>query len=198
MACPMDLLTAEGLDLQWGTNVVGHWYFTELLMPALTAGAQSSPDHHARVVTTSSSAAYMGIVDFDTLNDGAKRRAKMNPATLYAQSKFGNAIVARQVAKRYADKGIISISVNPGNIESDLQRHMSKLFQTFAAFFLYPVSLGALTQLYAGTMPEALNMNGEFLIPWARLGRCRPEMYDEEYGQEVWKWIEDFVKEHQP
>ncbi|KAI0738886.1 NAD(P)-binding protein [Daedaleopsis nitida] len=198
MASPMDLLTKEGLDLQWGTNVVGHWYLTELLMPALLAGVQSSPDHHARVVTTSSSGAYLGTVNFDSLKDGPERRTKTDPSILYHQSKFGNAIVARQVAKRYAEKGIISISLNPGNIESDLQRHKSRLFQAITGFFLYPVSFGALTQLYAGTMPEALNMNGEFLVPWARLGRCRPEMYDDDLGQRVWKWIEDFVREQQP
>lgn len=84
----MDQLTPEGLDLQWGTNVVGHWYFTELLMPALIAGVQSSPDHHARVVTTSSSGAYLATVDFDTLKDGPIRRAKMDPLALYVQSKF--------------------------------------------------------------------------------------------------------------
>ena len=87
MATPMDQLTKEGLDLQWGTNVVGHWYFTELLMPALLAGVQTSPDHHARIITTSSSGAYLNTVDFDALKDGPVRR-KSNPVSLYAQSKF--------------------------------------------------------------------------------------------------------------
>ena len=55
---PMDALTAEGYDMQWGTNVLGHFYFTELLIPVLVAGAKTSPDGHARVITTSSSGAY--------------------------------------------------------------------------------------------------------------------------------------------
>ncbi|KAH9949537.1 hypothetical protein B0H21DRAFT_728453 [Amylocystis lapponica] len=59
----------------------------------------------------------------------------------------------------------------------------------------YPVSFGALTQLWAGTMPETLNYNGEFLIPWARVGKCRKEAYDEEIGKRLWSWLEEQVKE---
>ena len=59
---------------------------------------------------------------------------------------------------------------------------------------LYPASYGALTQLWAGTMPETLNYNGEFLIPWARLGKCRKEAYDPELGAKLWDWMEEVVK----
>ena len=82
-----ELLTKDGYDLQWGTNVVGHWYFTELLMPALFAGKETSPDHHARIITTSSSAAYLGSINWDTFKDGPARR-KLSTQTLYSQSKL--------------------------------------------------------------------------------------------------------------
>ncbi|KAI0754733.1 NAD(P)-binding protein [Daedaleopsis nitida] len=187
---PMDWTTNDGYDLQWGTNVVGPWYFTELLMPALLAGVQTSPDHHARVVATSSCAAYLDILHFETFKDGPARR-KMDLNRLYFQSKLANVIIARQIAKRYADKGIISISVNPGNIYTEIQRYLPASTRLCLKPFLYPTPQGALTQLYAGTMPEALNRNGEFFIPWARPGVCRPEAYDDELGQRLWQWLED-------
>ncbi|KAI0754739.1 NAD(P)-binding protein [Daedaleopsis nitida] len=193
MIPPLDWTTKDGFDMQWGTNVIGHWYFTELLMPALLAGVKTSPDNHTRVVTTSSSGAYLSTLHFDSFKDGPARR-KMRVDALYAQSKLGNVIVARQVAKRYADQGIISISVNPGNIKTELQRHVPSLARRILHLFLYPASQGALTQLFAGTMPEALNYNGEFLIPWARLGVCRPEAYDDALGERLWKWLEDETK----
>ena len=84
---PMDWTSQDGFDLVWGTNVVGPWYFTELLMPALLAGAQTSPDHHARVVATSSSVAYLDTLHFETFKDGPARR-KMNLDSLYFQSKL--------------------------------------------------------------------------------------------------------------
>ncbi|KAI0754737.1 NAD(P)-binding protein [Daedaleopsis nitida] len=186
MSPPMDLLSKDVFDLQWGTNVVGHWYFATLLIPALLAGVKTSPDHHARILTTSSAGAYLNTLHFDTFKDGLARR-KTSADALYFQSKLGNAIVARQFAKRYGDKGIISISVNPGNIKTELQRHVPSLARQTMNLFFYPASQGALTQLFAGTMPEALNYNGEFLIPWARLGTCRPEAYDDELGQRVWQ-----------
>ncbi|PIL34966.1 hypothetical protein GSI_02753 [Ganoderma sinense ZZ0214-1] len=194
MWTPIDQLSEDGYDLQWGTNVVGHYYFSKLLMPALFAGALTSPDHHARVVTTSSSGAYLQTLEYDTFRDGPTRR-KLGTTQLYYQSKHGNAIVARQIAKRYADRGIVSISVNPGNFKTNLTRHASTVVKTvLEVLLLYPAPFGALTQLFAGTMPEALNYNGEFMIPWARVGRCHPEVYDDEVGAKLWDWLEAEVK----
>ncbi|RPD56661.1 NAD(P)-binding protein [Lentinus tigrinus ALCF2SS1-7] len=197
MLVPLDRYSKEGYDLQWATNVLGHFYLTELLMPALLAGVASSPDHHARVVTTSSIGAYAGHIRWESLKDGPARR-KLRPEDMYFQSKLGNVIVAREVARQYADKGIISISVNPGNIVTQLYRYVPSLARKFLeTFILWPVEYGALTQLYAGTMPEALNHNGEYMVPWARPGKCKAEAYDDELGREVWQWLQDAVKAHE-
>ena len=82
---------------------------------------------------------------------------------------------------------------------------------------LYPAEYGALTQLWAGTMPDVLEHNGEvrcilfrllwrfthesrnlhrqFLIPWARYGRCREEAYDPKVGEDLWEWLQEQVKD---
>ncbi|KAH9932806.1 NAD(P)-binding protein [Epithele typhae] len=191
---PISALTEEGHDLQWGVNVLGHFYFTELLLPLLAAGAKSSPDHHSRVITTSSSGAYPGKIDFDTFKD-SKHRRKVHPELLYFNSKLGNTVVAHQAALRYADMGIISIALNPGNLDSELYRTIPSVGRWIVAkVMLYPNWYGALTQLYAGTMPDALKLNGEFMIPWARPGKCKKEMYDPELGRRVWEWLDGEVK----
>ena len=87
MMAPVALTTGDGYDLQFGTNVLGHFYLTELLMSALKAGVGSSPDHHTRVVTTSSSGAYVGTLRFDTFRDGPARR-RLSTESLYFQSKL--------------------------------------------------------------------------------------------------------------
>ena len=106
MIPPIEQKTADGYDLQFGTNVLGtmsvcfvsfvalnivftgHFYFTELLLPALAAGAKTSPDGYARVVTTSSSAAHLaGGIHWETFRDDASRR-KIGINMLYAQSKL--------------------------------------------------------------------------------------------------------------
>ncbi|CAL1713794.1 unnamed protein product [Somion occarium] len=193
MVPPLDQITAEGYDLQFGTNVVGHFLFTKLLLPALLAGKETSPDKHARVITTSSSAAYFFTLDWNSFKDGPARK-KLGIQRLYAQSKFANVLFARELARRYGHQGIISIAVNPGNLKTDLQRNLKGLQKKLVNLMLYPASYGALTQLWAGTMPETLNHNGEFLIPWARLGRCRPEAYDAELAEKLWNYLDEEVK----
>ncbi|PCH40328.1 NAD(P)-binding protein [Wolfiporia cocos MD-104 SS10] len=203
MVPPIEMVTKDGYDMQFGTNVVGHHLFTQLLVPALVAGKRASPDHHARIITTSSAAAMSGFINWDTLKDGPVRRARSTRA-MYAQSKLANAIVARQLAKRYADQGIISMSVDPGSIRTDLQRHAKEEFSTGIKAILLeivfwallrPTPFGALTQLWAGTMPEAIHHNGKYLIPTARVGTCRPEAYDDELGARLWDWLEHEVQE---
>ncbi|GJE98571.1 NAD(P)-binding protein [Phanerochaete sordida] len=191
---PLDQLTEDGFDLQWGTNVVGHWLFTELLVPALAAAAKGAPDGHSRVVTTSSSGAYLEGLHYDTFRDSPKRK-KLGKQGLYFQSKLGNAMVAREAAKRYAEKGILSFTCNPGNLNTELQRYATPFQQAFISRITYHASFGALTQLWAGTMPEAAKYNGEFLIPWARVGKCRDEFYDDKEIEKLWKWLEENTKE---
>lgn len=87
MACPVDLVTKDGFDLQFGTNVLGHSYFTMLLLPALLAGTKTSGDGTARVVNTSSSMHWIHGLNFNTFKDGPARK-KMSPENLYGQSKF--------------------------------------------------------------------------------------------------------------
>ena len=89
MVPPIDQLTADGYDLQFGTNVVGHFLFTYELLSLLESGAQSSPDKKARVVNTSSSAAMLmpGKLNFEGFKDTPTRK-KLGQQRLYAQSKF--------------------------------------------------------------------------------------------------------------
>ncbi|KAG9088044.1 Oligosaccharide translocation protein rft1, partial [Ceratobasidium sp. 392] len=116
--------------------------------------------------------------------------------TLYNQSKKGNVLFSNELARRYADQGIISVAVNPGNLKTELQRHLS----WFAAWVLdqviYPASYGALTQLWAGTMLDGEQHNGKFLIPWARVGAPPAVASEEELAGKLWTWLEEQPHEH--
>lgn len=187
------VLTVDGYDMQFGTNVLGHWYLTELLIPALLRGRESSPDGHSRVITTSSAGAYFTSLHWGTFDDVPERK-KMPTMTLYFQSKLGNAIVGAETARRYASENIISIFVNPGEARSSISRNHGAFYNWFASFVSYPTPMGALTSLYAGTMPEAIQYNAQFLVPWARPARCREEVYDTEVGQRLWDWLEQAIR----
>ncbi|KAG8955905.1 hypothetical protein FRC04_006352 [Tulasnella sp. 424] len=191
MMPPIDQLTSDGYDIQFGTNVLGHAHFTLCLLPVLLNGAKSSPDGKARVINTASNAADMiNKIDFDTVRDGPKRK-KLGRIDLYSQSKLGNVIFSNELAKRYASEGIISHSLNPGAIRTDLQRHAPGILVRLFGWMLHPVEFGALTQLWAGTSPEMINTNGGYLWPWARVGTMPKGALNPDVGPKLWDWIEE-------
>ncbi|KAG6331483.1 hypothetical protein ID866_7607 [Astraeus odoratus] len=85
MGPDVKLLTDDGYDLQFGTNVVGHFYLTKLLLPTLLSTAKSS-EGTVRVVNVSSCGHWGAKLDFDTFKDSPKRR-KTSSSDLYCQSK---------------------------------------------------------------------------------------------------------------
>ncbi|EJD04776.1 NAD-binding protein [Fomitiporia mediterranea MF3/22] len=194
---PIEQLTADGYDLQFGTNVLGHFYFTQLLIPVLLETARASSDSHVRVVTTSSLGHMMHAssnILYDTLRDSPERK-EFDTFNLYYQSKFGNVLIARELARRYGDQGVVSMSVHPGIIGTELGRNLSWIKQKTYGLIVYPPPFGALTQLYAGTSPEARDLNGAYLIPWARVAECRKDARDPKTAEELWKWCEEQVKD---
>lgn len=93
MAAPMEFLSAHGHDIQFGTNVLGHFYITQLLLPILISSAKSSSDQHVRVVNVSSNGHWSapppnkgGPILYDTLVEGPARK-KSGSQTMYFQSK---------------------------------------------------------------------------------------------------------------
>jgi retinol dehydrogenase-12 len=104
----------------------GHWLFMELLTPALGTGARTSSDARSRVVWTASAGSYLGIHNLD-LYKPSPARNKRAVFDIYNDSKLDNVLVAREAARRYADKGIVVTSVNPGNIRTELTRYTTPL-----------------------------------------------------------------------
>ncbi|KAG8919418.1 hypothetical protein FRC01_001299, partial [Tulasnella sp. 417] len=117
LGTPLEQLTDDGIDLQFGTNVLGPAHFTLLLIPELIAGAKSSPDGKARVVNVSSGGVYLNhwnLLDWKALEpEGIAERRRLGAVMLYNQSKYGVVAFSNELARRYADQGIISNAVNP-------------------------------------------------------------------------------------
>ncbi|KII89293.1 hypothetical protein PLICRDRAFT_109044 [Plicaturopsis crispa FD-325 SS-3] len=193
MVPPIEALTVNGYDLTLGVNVLGHFYLTKLLLPTLTATASASPRGSVRVVNTSSAAQWFFDIDFATFRDGPARR-KAGVKALYAQSKNGNVVFANELARRFEDTGVVSMSFNPGNLATNLQRHLSKIEYAFVKLLLSPVEkFGASSPLYAGFSPDGVALNGKYIIPWARLGPSRAKTRDPQLGHELWKYLEEQV-----
>ncbi|KZV64898.1 NAD-P-binding protein [Peniophora sp. CONT] len=188
-------LTAQGYDDQFGVNVLGHFFLTKLLMPALLAAG------HARVVNLSSNAHDMkswktGLA-WDTLERGeANEKARKREARyLYSQSKLGNVLFSNALARRFGEQGIVSISLHPGSIRSNFTRHFGALLRwVLNRTIMYDMSYGVITPLYAGTSKEAEKMNGEYLTAWARRQQAAMSAGDEKLQDCLWEWCEEQIK----
>ncbi|KAK9863975.1 hypothetical protein WJX84_005465 [Apatococcus fuscideae] len=163
------LHTAQGLELQIGTNHFGHFLFTQLLLDKvkMTAKEKSSP---ARVISLSS-AAHQFPQKFD-LGDIHYRHRKYQKQMAYGYSKLANVLFARELARRLEGTGVSAFSVHPGIIfASNLYRHLPPfripavawLFSKLFAFFLKSNSSGAATTVYAATAPGLDAQSGAYL-----------------------------------
>ncbi|KAG8747751.1 hypothetical protein FRC10_011880 [Ceratobasidium sp. 414] len=201
MVSPVELKTANGYDLQFGTNVLGHYLFTTLLLPTLIHTAQTNGT--ARVVNTSSGAhwaAPSGGINYATLlpNDprADEARQKMGSASLHAQSKWAIVAFSTELARRYTSQGIISTSLHPGSIRNEWHNSLTGIWKWVVDMWVKPTTWGALTQLYAGTAPEGVGFSGKYLIPWGRVSTPRPGVLDEGAGRKLWAWLEEQAKQH--
>jgi NAD(P)-dependent dehydrogenase (short-subunit alcohol dehydrogenase family) len=109
MAIPQRQLSAQGHEMQFATNHLGHFALALCLHDALAA------PHHARIVAVSSVGHIDGDVDFDDI-DFAQR--PYNPWLAYGQSKTANVLFVVEAAKRWASDGIVANALNPGRIGS--------------------------------------------------------------------------------
>ncbi|KAM6494384.1 hypothetical protein JOM56_010745 [Amanita muscaria] len=191
---PIEQLTAQGYDMQLGTNALGHFYLTKLLLPTLSSTVNHS-GHKVRVVNVSSVGHLLvSTLDFNTFRDTPARR-KLSTTAGYGQSKFANIVLTAESTRRYSDQGIVTTSAHPGPIVTELFRHIHPVVAAINGLFLYSPSMGALTPLYAATSPETENLGGKYFIPWARLGEPREATQDPKLGQDFWEWCEEQVKD---
>ena len=148
--------TADGFELQIGTNHLGHAALTWLLMPAL----RTRPG--ARVVTVSSFAHRGGGLELDDLNF---ERRHYDPATAYSASKLANLLFAFELDRRARAAGLdlVSVAAHPGLTDTELALNTMRmrgswLLETAARagnkIFAQRVGTGALPQLYAATAPD--------------------------------------------
>jgi retinol dehydrogenase-12 len=156
MCPPQGSKTPQGYELQLGTNNIGTFMFTKLLTPILIATARQEPPSAVRVVWVASSATELGSpTPGGLLMDNLDYHSDKSAMYKYAISKVGNYFHATEFAKRYVADGVVSISLNPGMLNSDLYRHQSAIFGFFLRrVVLHPSIFGAYTELFAGLSPE--------------------------------------------
>ncbi|MFO0548481.1 MAG: SDR family NAD(P)-dependent oxidoreductase [Polyangiaceae bacterium] len=138
--------TKDGFELAFGTNHVGHYLFTERLLPLLRRAKK------ARIVNVASHGHYRAkALDFDKVR-GRSRTVTAFPE--YCVSKLANVLHASELARRLAGTNITTYSLHPGGVASDIWSRRLGVFAVLLKPFLITNEKGQLTQLRCATAPE--------------------------------------------
>lgn len=185
--------TADGFELQFGTNHLGHFALTNLLLPQVTG----------RIVTLSSSVHRIGRIDFDDLNWERRRYRRWRA---YAQSKLANLLFSAELQRRLTAAGspLLSVAAHPGYAATNLQSHSGSGFWEVVmarlgnAMFAQTETAGALPTLYAAVADIP---GGSFAGPGGQQGmRGAPRLVgrsrraqDEAVAQRLWEVSEQLT-----
>ena len=177
--------TPSGFELAFGTNHVGHFLLTSLLLDRLRASAP------ARVVVVASVGHFQATgIDWD-----AVRRPTRSFTGLpeYAVSKLANVLFAQELARRFDAEGapVTSYAVHPGAIASNIWKRVPWPFRSAVHLFMRSVEEGAETSLYCATEPGLAAETGGYYDSSARVPASR--VATPELAAELWKRSEEWV-----
>ncbi|KAF4095909.1 retinol dehydrogenase 12 [Onychostoma macrolepis] len=178
MMCPYSK-TADGFEMQFGVNHLGHFLLTYLLLDLLKKSAPS------RIINVASVAHTWGSIHLDDINS----EKGYSPRRAYGQSKLANILCTRSLAKRLQGSGVTVYSLHPGVVQSELFRNLSKPVQiavkVFSPFTKTTVQ-GAQTTIYCSVEPKLDNESGGYYSDCAP-AQCSREALDDEMAQKLWE-----------
>ncbi|KAH9209480.1 hypothetical protein DL95DRAFT_477220 [Leptodontidium sp. 2 PMI_412] len=156
MNTPAGSQTAQGHEMQFGTNCLGSHLLYLLLRPTLLESTKTSAPGSVRVT-------WAGSIAIDVGN-------------LYAASKTGNLFLAAVNGRKDAPGRILHLCWNPGNLRTDLIRHNSKMQNLALELVMNPPVMGAYTELFAAVGKIPLAKTGSYVAPWGRLLDVRKDV----------------------
>jgi NAD(P)-dependent dehydrogenase (short-subunit alcohol dehydrogenase family) len=189
--------TVDGFESQFGTNHLGHFALTGLLLPKLLAAPEP------RVVTLSSGAHRIGTIHFDNLQGDSH----YNNWLWYGQSKLANLMFAIELSRRASAAGseLVSVAAHPGYAATNLQFagpatwYEKGIMAVTNRVLAQSGDMGALPTLYAATFPGLAG--GSFIGPdgfmeqrgYPHLVTGKKSAYDEAAARRLWEVSEELT-----
>ena len=147
-------VTADGFELQFGVNHLGHFAFTQALLPLLRGSGA------ARVVTVASDSHYQAKgIDFDAVRSRTKSMIGMRE---YSVSKLCNVLFAAELGRRLSGSDVTAYSLHPGVVASEIWRRVPWPARQILTSRMLTIEQGAQTSLYCATSPEVTGDSGKY------------------------------------
>lgn len=170
--------SADGFELSFAVNHLGHFLFTRLLLDRIR---ESAP---GRIVTVASKAHYGAKgIDFDAVRSRARSRTGFAE---YEVSKLANVLFSAELSRRLADTGITTYALHPGVIASDIWRGVPWPIRPIIKLFMKSNDDGARAVLRCATAAELAGETGNY---YDELQRIEPSSaaQDETLARELWE-----------
>jgi NAD(P)-dependent dehydrogenase (short-subunit alcohol dehydrogenase family) len=177
-------MTPSGFELAFGTNYVGPFLLTSLLLDRLR---ESAP---ARIVNVSSVAHYRPEgIDYEALRQPTKSFTGMRE---YGVSKLGNVLHAQELARRLDGDGVTTYSLHPGAVATDVWRQVPWPIRPLIKRRMLSPAEGARTTVYCATSPDLAGETGRYYDDCRR--KEPSAVATPELGAELWKkscvWVD--------
>ncbi|HVV85003.1 MAG TPA: SDR family oxidoreductase [Kofleriaceae bacterium] len=178
--------TKQGFELAFGTNHLGHFLWTKLVLDRVRA---SGP---ARIVNVASASHYQARrIDWDALR---KPTASLTGLPEYAVSKVANVLFTRELAKRLPASEVTAYALHPGAIASDIwQRRIPRPIVAIMKLFMKSVADGAKTTIYCATSPACAKETGLYYTD-SKEKRPSRLAQDDAVAAELWKRSEEWTQ----
>ncbi|KAI9855080.1 MAG: hypothetical protein M1813_000564 [Trichoglossum hirsutum] len=191
-------LTADGYEIQFGTNHLGHALLTKLLLPTLLRTTADQPNADVRVVSVSSTAHAahpLGGIRFPDLKT-PQDKGVFGDWTRYGQSKLANTLYAAELARRHPS--ITSVAVHPGIVRTSLIDNLSlrdkAMIYVGHMFKVVSPAEGAWNQLWAATAPRDEVKSGTYYMPVGAKGMLLRDTGNGELAGRLWDWTQEELK----
>jgi len=191
--------SADGFEQQMGTNHVGHFHLTSLLMPQLRAAGAQDPASPARVVNVASMGHQFANMTTDNLRTNVLHPTpkQYTSYVAYGNSKLANMLMAKELQKRHGGEGIAAFSLHPGVVATDLGRQSfgMRMFYWLGAVAMKSSLEGTGTSVFCATHPDALQHRGAYFDRCAVASdAARPTFRDDKLAEALWDTTVEEIK----
>ena len=177
--------SADGYELTFAINHLGHFLLTNLLLDNLRSSEK------ARIINVSSEAQRSGHIEFNDL----MAKEKYSSFKAYCQAKLANILFTKGLAKRLAGTSVTSYAVHPGVVRTGFGKEFGGVFKVLLLAmkpFMKSPRQGAKTTLHVATAENIETLNGLYFKD-SKVKAPIPEAVDEQVADRLWKESEKLV-----
>jgi dehydrogenase/reductase SDR family protein 13 len=179
-------LTKDGFELTFGTNHLGHYLFTRLLLDRVIQAGQAGARQPgaARIVNVASASHYNAKgIDWDAMRKPTQSATGMRE---YAQSKLSNVLFTKELARRLDGTGVTTYAVHPGVVATDVWRQVPAPLRWLIKKFMITPEQGAEASLRCATAPELAGETGKYYDTGGKERAPNPLADDVELARTLW------------